>query len=118
MTELDDIELEVALPKRPAMIDKNSTPRRQRKKKKRTISIEPMDKNTMENTMQRTSATFEKLERAVVQKAKTSTTKPRSVVGFGFTHQLRQKLPASCTELSMEINEVSRSWVDDCCRAR
>lgn len=68
----------------------------------------------MENTEKKPAGTGEVLEILVVQKGQTEKKKLNSVVNSGFDDQLEQKLPSICSGPWMEVDDVSRSWVENC----
>lgn len=98
---LDDLETLVAPLKNAAKIDKDSTPRRERKKKDGNTELRPNDKTTMENTTEKPAGTRIALEISVVEKAPASKTKLGSLVHSGFDDHMGQKLLAACMEPSM-----------------
>lgn len=77
------------------------------------MEVETNDKTTTENTTKKRACTGEALEIPVVEKAQTSTRKPRPVVQFDFDDQLGHKLPTGYRVPWTEVDEIIRPLVDD-----
>lgn len=103
MIDQDRFEPDVALPKKAAKIDENSTPRRRRKTKKGTTD-ELSDKLMMKNTTKKPAGTGEMVEVLVVEAAQTSTRKARPVEHSGFDDQLGHKLSIGYMKTSMRFD--------------
>lgn len=114
VTELNDFKYEVAIPKIAINIDDNSTRSLEIKEKGETSEIDPNDKTIRENTTAKPAGSGEALEIPVLKKAPTSTTESMPAVHSSFDDQPGYMLPAGYPEFSMEIDEVSSFWADNC----
>lgn len=104
----------MAQPKKTAEINGSSTPSRKKNTKERTTEIQAKGKTIMENITEELATSHDALKIQLVEKAQTPTAGRRPAVQFFFENRLRYMLPDGYTKQLIEIDKISRSWIDDC----